>query len=104
VAVSPDGRTIATGGADGTVRLWDMETGRATGAPFGGSAFWIYSVAFRPDGRQLASAGVDGKVRLWELMPDTWMQEACDIAGRPLTPEEWNDLVGADQPFQPTCP
>jgi WD40 repeat protein len=104
VAVSPDSQTIASGGADGTLRLWDMTTGQAKGAPLGGFAFWIYSVAFRPDGKQLASAGLDGKVRLWDLTPDTWIQKACDIAGRDLSPEEWSRFVGSNRTFQPTCP
>ena len=66
VAAGPDGRTLATAGTDGTVRLWDADTGRAIGA-MKGHAGRVNALAFSPDGRTLASASDDGTVRLWGL-------------------------------------
>jgi WD40 repeat protein/serine/threonine protein kinase len=76
LAVSSDNQTLATGGLDNLVRLWDWTTGtmllnleRHTDA--------VWSVVFSPDGQTLASASgsVDGTIRLWNVADGT-MREA----------------------------
>jgi WD40 repeat protein/transcriptional regulator with XRE-family HTH domain len=66
VAFSPDGKILATGNSDGTVRLWDVATHRQI-TTLTGHAGEVLSVAFSPDGKTLATGNSDGTVRLWNL-------------------------------------
>jgi WD40 repeat protein len=79
VAFSPDGRQVAGGSAQGTVLVWDADTGEPIGEPLAGHADAVLSVAFSPDGHRLASAGGDGAVRLWN--PDTGQPHGDPLIG-----------------------
>jgi tricorn protease-like protein len=65
VAYSPDGKFIASGSNDDSIRIWDAATGKVlhTLTGFVGA---IWTVTYSPDGKFIASAGVDGAVRIWE--------------------------------------
>ncbi|WRZ87768.1 P-loop NTPase fold protein [Streptomyces sp. NBC_01007] len=64
VVFSPDGGMLASGGFDGTVRLWNPATGEELNT-FDAHPGSVLSVAFAPGGGMLACAGTDGAVRLW---------------------------------------
>ncbi|HOB54012.1 MAG TPA: NACHT domain-containing protein [Acidobacteriota bacterium] len=70
VAYSPDGRKIASGSRDNTVRIWDAESG-AELAILRGHEREVTSVAFSPDGRRIASGSGDNTVRLWDAESGT---------------------------------
>jgi WD40 repeat protein len=76
VTFSPDGKRVASGATDGTVRLWDLATGKEVrqwnvskdrpAAP-AAHAGQIWSVAFSPDGKRVVAGGGDHVVRLWDV-------------------------------------
>ena len=66
VTFSPDGKTVASGAEDRTIRLWDVKTGQNI-ATFTGHKDVVFSVAFSPDGKMLASGAQDDTVKLWHV-------------------------------------
>jgi WD40 repeat protein len=110
LAISPDGKTVATVSNDRTLILWDLETRKLIGQPQTGHSNNVIGVAFSPDGNTVATAGWDKSVILWNLPflrdgnVELWSKEACRIANRNLTADEWKRYIGESEPQQKTCP
>jgi WD40 repeat protein len=66
LAISPDGKLIATGNSDGTTTLWHADSGKLE-MTLEGHTGPVTSVAFSSDGAQLATASLDKSVRLWDV-------------------------------------
>ncbi|HMD02650.1 MAG TPA: WD40 repeat domain-containing protein, partial [Candidatus Baltobacteraceae bacterium] len=65
-AISADGGKVATAAADGTIALWDTETGGRR-ALWRGHVGTIGALAFSPDSKRLVSGGIDRSVKLWSI-------------------------------------
>lgn len=83
VAISPDGRYVAAGSLDRSVRVWDSSSGylvqRLEGAE--GHRDSVYSVAFSPTGRELVSGSLDKTIKMWELTPQRGILPAGSPSG-----------------------
>ena len=79
VAVSPDGRTIASGSYDQRIILWDVESGRPQRTLEGHNGA-IFGLAFRKDGKVLASASADRTLKLWDVATGRAARHAAGIA------------------------
>jgi WD40 repeat protein len=67
VAFAPDGRTLASGGDDASIRIWSLAA-RQRRSCLDRPAGSVWSVAFASDGGSLASGGDDGSTRIWDLV------------------------------------
>ena len=66
LAISPDGKILASGSYDDTIKLWELDTGKNLRTLTGHSGD-IEAIAISPDGQILASGGDDGTIKLWNL-------------------------------------
>ena len=91
---SQDGRTLATGGWDHYVNLWDTETGTIR-RQLSGHTSWVHGFNFSPDGTRLASRSGDQSIKLWDVASGN---EILTIRCAPKSAIQWTkdgkSLVG----------
>jgi len=111
-AFSPDGEAIVSASADGTLKLWDAETGVCE-ATFEGHDGAVGACAFSPDGETIVSGGDDGTLKFWdaragaegaaaeghadEVDADAFLPDADSTVSK-----SWGNLGGVSGLYDPT--
>jgi WD40 repeat protein/Flp pilus assembly protein TadD len=103
LAFSRDGRWLAAAmGDDRTIRMWQIFAPEAKPIVLTGHDNQVTAVDFSSDGRWLVSASGDQTVRVWPTF-DNLLEMACGKIHRNLSWEEWQQYVGAQEPYRLTC-
>ena len=92
---------LASGGVDGTVRLWDTSTGKPTASPQT-RPDTVTGVAVSPDGKLTASASANGTVMLSSALADP--TQLCDKLPANMSHKQWNDWVSPGIGYIQLCP
>lgn len=83
VAISPDGRMLASGSEDRTIRLWNLDSEEPPRVLLG-HAGGVYSLVFNPDGRTLISGSADRTIKQWDCHTGALLYTFRKQAGWPI--------------------
>jgi ribosome assembly protein 4 len=94
VAFSPDGKALASGSGDTTVRIWDLQTETPL-FTCEGHKHWVLFVSFSPDCTKIASGGMDHNILLWNV--ETGEQFGKPLRGHKnfITSISWEPMVSS---------
>ena len=82
IALSPDDETLATGGDDGYLRLWQVDTGKLLWRSELPHTDWIRSIAFSPDGKNIATGSEDFEIKIWDSARGRYLNTLSGHDGR----------------------
>jgi len=106
VAFTPDGMQFLLGSDDGTIKLWDINSGKVI-RTFSGHSDSVASVAFSPDGKYVLSGSDDRTVKLWDVSSgleirtfsghtDSVVSVVYSPDGKYILSGSWDKTVGSD--------
>jgi DNA-binding SARP family transcriptional activator/WD40 repeat protein len=92
-----DGQLLVITGTDGTVRVWDLERNASAGLVYDGTGVGASSPSWYDPSSESIWVFTSGRLVEIPLDPRRWVERACQLVDRDLTPDEWNRYVaGSD--------
>ena len=80
---SPDGKILASGSDDSTIKIWDVENEKEL-RTLSGHSDNVMSISFSPDGKTIASGSLDKTIKLWDVESGKGLQTLTDPFGLPI--------------------
>ena len=103
IAFDPSGRRfVTTGLGDGTVKVWVTAAPQQQGPALSTDQGSTASAVFEPDGNHLFVVDDAGNGFAWPMSLASWEHQACNVAGRNLSREEWSQLI-VGRAYAPVC-
>jgi WD40 repeat protein len=102
LAFGVSGPSVAAGGREGTLYLWDRELYPRTPIAVKKHSGAIRKISFSADGRSLVSVDQSGLALRWRMDENDLERSACRAVGRNLTKTEWDDYLPGE-PYHQTC-
>lgn len=105
IAFNQDSKLMASSSIDGKIYLWETENLNTQPIVMEDNGGFVFSLAFSPDGRSIVTGSTEEN-RLIARPTSTGQlaQMICGLIGRNMTQNEWETYVGADVPYEETCP
>lgn len=103
LTLNADGTTLAAENESDGIRIYDVPSRTQIGENIPDVDGALGYFAMRPDGLELAIPYGDLGLVLWDLDPQTWLDKACSLAGRNLSPQEWDQYLGSFGEYHQSC-
>jgi WD40 repeat protein len=105
IEFSPDGKLLASAGADKRLLLWFLDNPEDLPITMGNNNGFIWDITFTPGSKYLIATCSESEIRVWPTDPQLLAEQICPKLKRNLTQEEWKTYVGGDGKieYEPTC-
>ncbi|WP_369074970.1 WD40 repeat domain-containing protein [Chryseosolibacter histidini] len=104
IEFSPDGKLLASAGADRRLLLWLLDRPEDLPIIMDNNSGFIWDIAFSPGSQYLIATCSESEIRVWPTDPALLAEQICPMLKRNMTQEEWKKYVGdADIKYEYTC-
>lgn len=104
VKFSRDNKYLASGGFDGSLRIWQLDKLFNQPIVIKDVNYWIWSIEFSENSELIYAGFNNGLIKWWNTSSSEMADEMCKMINRNMDKDEWSEYVASDIPYQKTCP